>query len=295
MPPLRDWVSFTDLTTGPTDVSGGLAATVLGNVIHVFWINAGPTYGQLNHLTIDSNGVASAPTTVDAQAVDFCDVSAAVHKGAVNVFYCANRKPAFPEGGTLGVLRRAVLNPAGAFDLSDIDGDGVSSQGAIKGVVGLESSAVSAGNDLHVLYVANRDRNVPGDPDGLGAVVEDLRHARVTTTGPEVAGAPYIWFADTIDGMGGGGGKVPGDTGLSISAMLDVAAQAHVFYSLGRITGRPTGGFDLRHAEFDCVHPQRSDGSSRLSTVPGAPSPTRAVKREGGSVSGLPACSATAS
>ena len=38
MPPLRDWVSFTDLTTGPTDVSGGLAATVVGSVIHVFWI-----------------------------------------------------------------------------------------------------------------------------------------------------------------------------------------------------------------------------------------------------------------
>ena len=151
-----------------------------------------------------------------------------------------------------------------------------------------------AGNDLHVLYVANRDRNVPGDPDGLGAVVENLRHARVTTTGPEVAGAPYIWFADTIDGMGGGGGKVPGDTGLSISAMLDVAGQAHAFYSLGRITGRPTGGFDLRHGEFNFVTPATQRW--KLETLDGAGRTLAdTAEREGGSVSGLPACCATAS
>ena len=240
--------------------------------------------------------MVSAPTTVDAQAVDFSDVSAVVHKGAVNVFYCANRKPAFPEGGTLGVLRRAVLNPAGAFDLSDIDGDGVSSQGAIKGVVALESSAVSAGNDLHVLYVANRDRNVAGDPDGLGAVVENLRHARVTTTGPEVAGAPYIWFADTIDGMGGGGGKVPGDTGLSISAMLDVAGQAARLL-LPRKNHRPADrrvrpaarGIQLRNtrnAAMEARDSRRCRADPRRRERP---------EREGGSVSGLAASCATAS
>ena len=268
MPPLRDWMSFTDLTTGPTDVSGGLAATLLGNVIHVFWINAGPTYGQLNHLTIDSNGVASAPTTVDAQAVDFCDVSVAVHKGAVNVFYSANRKPAFPEGGTLGVLRRAS---------STRRERSTSVTSMVTGSVHKVPSRVSS-----------RWRAAPCPqattcmcstwPTEI-ATCQAIRTAwvrssktcatrRVTTTGPEVAGAPYIWFADTIDGMGGGGGKVPGDTGLSISAMLDVAGQAHVFYSLGRITGRPTGGFDLRHAEFNFVPPATQRW--KLETLDGA-------------------------
>ncbi len=253
MPRLRDWVSFGDLTTVLTDVTGGIAATVLGNVIHVFWINAGTPYGVLNHLTIDSSGVIGPTTAVDTRAVDFSEVSAVVHRGAVNVFYCANRKPSFTEGGTLGVLRRGVLNPAGTFDLSDVDGDGTGSGGAIKGVVGLRNSAASSGDDLHVVYMASRDRNVAGDPDGLGAVVEDLRHARVSITGPEVVEAPYVWVSNTIDGAGGGSGKVAGDTGGSIAAMVDVAAQVHAFYFLGTITGRTTGGRDLRHAEYDWV------------------------------------------
>jgi hypothetical protein len=254
LPGLRDWSFFEDLTSTMTDVSGGIAATVLGNVIHVFWIAPGANYGSLNHLTIAANGAIGPTTTVDPYAVDFSEVSAVVHRGAVNVFYCANQKPPWPKGGTLGVLRRAVLNPAGTFDLTDIDGDGRSGTGgAIEGVVGLFCSAVSSGNDLHVIYMATRDRNAPGDPDGLGGVIEDLRHARVTITGPEVAEAPFVWVANTIDGAGGGPGKVLGDTGGSIAAMLDVAAQVHAFYFLGRITGRTTGGRDLRHAEFDWV------------------------------------------
>src|SRR5262245_3895523 len=36
LPGLRDWVFFEDLTSVTTDVSGGVAATVLGNTIHVF-------------------------------------------------------------------------------------------------------------------------------------------------------------------------------------------------------------------------------------------------------------------
>jgi hypothetical protein len=253
VPTLRDWVFFEDLTPVTGDV-GGIAAAVLGSLIHVFWTTEGTPYGLLNHLTIDSAGVISPTTIVDQYAVGFSAVSAAVHKGGVNAFYCANRKASFPEGGTLGVLRRAVITPpAGVFELFDIDGDGVSSGGAVKGVVGIESSAVSTGDELHVLYLATRDRNVPGDPgDGLGASIEDLRHASVNMPGPEVAGAPYIWLSETIDGAGGVEGKVPGDTGTSIAAMIDQAAQVHVFYSLGRITGT-TGGFDLRHAELDYV------------------------------------------
>ena len=254
VPTLRDWVFFEDLTPVTGNV-GGIAAAVLGSLIHVFWTTEGTPYGLLNHLTIDSAGVISPTTIVDQYAVGFSAVSAAVHKGGVYAFYCANRKASFPEGGLLGVLRRAVIiPPAGVFELFDIDGDGVSSGGAIKGVVGIESSAVSTGDDLHVLYLATRDRNVPGDPgDGLGASVEDLLHASVHMPGPEVAGAPYIWLSETIDGAGGVEGKVAGDTGTSIAAMIDQAAQVHVFYSLGGITGRTTGGFDLRHAELDYV------------------------------------------
>ncbi len=253
-PKLRDWVFFEDLTPVAGDV-GGIAAAVLGSLIHVFWTNEGTPYGLLNHLTIDIDGVIGPTTIVDQYAVGFSAVSAAVHKGGVHAFYCANRKADFPEGGLLGVLRRAVITPpAGGFELSDIDGDGKSSGGAIKGVVGIESSAASTGDELHVLYRATRDRNVPGDPgDGLGAFVEDLRHASVSMTGPEVAGAPYIWISETIDGAGGIEGKVAGDTGESIAATIDQAAQVHVFYSLGGITGRKTGGFDLRHAELDYV------------------------------------------
>jgi hypothetical protein len=73
---LRDWVFFEDLT--PTDVSGGIAAAVVGNVIHVFWIGAG-----LNHLTIDPSGVIGPTSTIDPRAVDFSQVSAVVHRGTV--------------------------------------------------------------------------------------------------------------------------------------------------------------------------------------------------------------------
>lgn len=246
---LRDWVFFEDLT--PTDVSGGIAAAVVGNVIHVFWIGAG-----LNHLTIDPSGVIGPTATVDPRAVDFSQVSAVIHRGTVNVFYCVNGRSSFPQGAMLGVLRRAVLNPAGVFDLSDIDGDGGhgGTGGAILGVVGMILGAASSGNDLHVLYKAFRDRNLPGDPgDGLGGMADQLRHARVTISGPEVAEAPFVWVANTIDGAGGGPGQVAGDVGSSIATMVDVAAQVHVFYFLGSITGRATGGNDLRHAEFDWV------------------------------------------
>jgi hypothetical protein len=253
MPRLRDWVFFEDLTSSPTEVSGGIAAAVLGNVIHVFWIGAG---AGLNHLTIDPDGVIGPTSTVDPRALDLSQVSAVVHRGAVNVFYCVAGTAPFPQGGALGVLRRGVLNPAGVFDLSDVDGDGGHSGtgGAILGVVGMISCAESSGNDLHVIYKAFRDRNVAGDPgDGLGGMADVLRHARVTISGPEVAEAPYVWVANTIDGAGGGPGQVSGVTGGSIATLVDQAAQVHAFYFVGTITGRPTGGNDLRHAEFDWV------------------------------------------
>jgi hypothetical protein len=248
LPAFPDWSMFEDLTSTDTRIDGGIAAALLDDVIHVLWVEAtGGGDDALRHLTIAQDGSVAGPTTLATAVAEISQVSAVVHRGALSVFFCQGRRPGLFQGGVLGVLLRGSLNAAGTLDLNDVDGSGGN---GIRGVVGINNTALVTGGELHVLYQAFRDRNVQGDPgDGLGAPIDDLRWAS-TTLGPEVPGAPVVWTPRTIDGAGGAPGQVSGFVGSSIAALADAASQPHVFYALMSLDGRGQV-FDLRHAELD--------------------------------------------
>jgi hypothetical protein len=253
-PQLRNWVSFRDLTAAPTSIHGGIAAAVLGNVIHVFYPQDDDVGPKLKHLTIATDGTIGPTDEVDSEPLVPPDatwygtyltkISALVHQGTMNVFYCVQRQSA------LGVLRRAELNSAGTWDANDVDGDErAGTIGQIYGVVGPYNSAASVGNTLHVLSYAPMKTRVSGGtviPPEFETLVsnsrlDDLRHARFDVGMP--------WSSTTIDGAGGTAGRVAGETGEGVSVMLDAASQVHAFYYL-RERADGSYGLDLQHAEL---------------------------------------------
>jgi hypothetical protein len=249
-PRLRNWVSFRDLTAAPTSIQGGIAAALLGDVIHVFYPQDDAIGPKLKHLTIDADGTIGPTDDVDSELLVppdnwfgtyFTKISALVHRGTVNVFYCVQRS------GALGVLRRAELNSAGAWGANDVDGDErAGTIGQIYAVVGPYNGAVSVGNTLHVLSHAPMDTYVSPPGEGFFTILSNspldvLRHARFDVGSP--------WRASTIDGTGGPAGRVAGETGEGVSVMLDTASQVHAFYYLGDLADG-SDALDLRHAEL---------------------------------------------
>jgi hypothetical protein len=122
MPQFRDWVSFRDLTPA-SGIIGSIDAASLGGAIHVFWTEVATVNGILRHIAILPDGTIGPTATVETNTMVFSEISAIVHRGEVNVFYCVWRNPPALQGGSLLVLRRAVLDAGGMFHLSDIDGE----------------------------------------------------------------------------------------------------------------------------------------------------------------------------
>lgn len=265
-PVLPAWTRFRNLgqTVRVTDDFGqrSLAATHRNGMLHLAWCAPDDT---LKHRAIDlATGVAGPVETVDgppAVQVGY-DVAFAKQGGMLHLFYTGGRKGGFLSGRDHGILRHA-FGTTGSWTIEDIDGHQASPvSGTMSGLVGEYVDAVRVGNnEIHALYLAAQDHNLPGPTDSFGAPVGDLRHARFGPVTLNVGGNTVNvtgWFEQTVDGTRPPAitlfpvtGAVAADSGLGCTVIVDQAAQLHVFY-FQRGFDPPVGkGWDLRHGVLE--------------------------------------------
>lgn len=216
--------------------------------------------------TVD--GAGGGGGRIDAQIGRFS--SAVQFQSQLNLFY---------YDATGGNLRRAVQTASG-WTFSTLDGAG-GANGRVNGDVGRESTAMLIGTELHLFYYATSGGDLrhawlaggawhfqtldgAGGPNGrisgnvglwstaaqIGGVTHllyadsggaNLRHAWL---------AAGTWHFETVDGAGGGGGRLNGLVAQNTAAIV-YGGRLHVFYYWQHsvTAGGDTGPVcDIRHA-----------------------------------------------
>ncbi len=169
--------------------------------------------GVWSFATID--GAGGAGGRIDANVGE--DQAASSRAGVLHVFYFDR---------THGDLRHGWYDGS-AWRFETLDGSG-GGGGRLNANVGLEASATTFGGSLHVVYA-----NIAGD----------VRHAVYDGS---------TWSFETLDGAGGGGGRLNASVGWNTAAIVFGNA-LHVFYFLQDPSCDPVCHLfgSIREATFD--------------------------------------------
>lgn len=204
----------------------GVGAAGPGRSIDVYYFDS--TSSRLRHGHF--NGGPDAATAWNFDDVDGPGTTLAGHtEDLAGKFNAASFYAGHPDDLYLAVAQKQ-LKPTGRlrhtwFDgtshFEDVDGIGGVCVGQTDHDVGSYTAAQPDGVALHAFY--------------YDATAHTLRHARWNGS---------TWTCETLDGAGGGGGRVTDDVGQYISTTMTPDGHLHVFY-LDATTHR------LRHGNFD--------------------------------------------
>lgn len=214
-----------DVGTFISAALGGPAT--LGRAIDVYYFDA--TNSRLRHGHFDGSpdvttawnfGDVDGPGTTSSGHTDDpagTYNTATLYAGHPTDLYVAQHTPKL--GKPTQRLRHFWFDGQPHFE--DVDGIGGVCAGHTDDDVGAYAASLPDGVALHAFY--------------YDATAHTLRHARYDGTS---------WTCETLDGAGGGGGRVTDDVGQFDTATMTADGHLHVFY-LDATTHR------LRHADFD--------------------------------------------
>jgi hypothetical protein len=182
------------------DVGQFASAAIIGGRPHVFYYDA--SGGNLRHAYY--TGTAWGFETLDGAGGSAGRINSAVGQFSSVVDY-TGKPHVFYLDEASGDLRHAWWSGT-AWGFETLDGAG-GTNGRINRALGADTSVTLYGGHPHVFY---------RDSDG-----GDLRHAYYTGT---------TWGFETLDGAGGGGGRVDGDVGRQTAVAL-FGGRPHVWHS----------------------------------------------------------------
>jgi hypothetical protein len=237
-------------TTEPTGWVS--SAIVHDGQIHVFYAGESPGGPfTLRHASsadgsawqfevLDGTGGPNGRVTGDVVRFVWVTLSAVSVGGNLHVFYFGatdrDRGPgADGRGIVTGTLRHATLLPSGIWQFEVLDGEGGANgriNAAVDGFVGHTSSAVIDQNGrIHLFYSNARPSLDEAGDEGI----TNLRYAWSDNG--------TVWQFQTIDGQGGGGGRIRALVGLDPVA-IEYQGKIHVFY-------RDETNENVRYVAFD--------------------------------------------